>query len=218
MTIKTALSAILCITLAACGGGGSDTPTSAPAAAPVVTYSALRVIGNSLTYHWPNPAIGWAGSWGMAASAAEKDFAHLTAAALAVPLTPFNFSGIEYRTPEFIGSIPEVTGGIDAQTAVVVQLGDNAYHGAFEEGYGKLLDAVKGAKRLVCTTTWWKTPARDEVIRRQCLAHGGTVVEIGDIFKARLGIYEDPSVDSHPGDVAMAEIAKRVVAALRAVK
>lgn len=214
----------ICVLLAACGRGGSEEPTSAAVATPAeppVTYSALRVIGNSLTYHWPNPAIGWTGSWGMAASAPEKDFAHLTAAALGVPLTAFNFSAIEYILPVPFDHVPEMTKGIDAQTAVVVELGDNALDGRladFEAGYSALLDATKGAKRLVCTTTWWRGQARDDVIRRQCVAHGGTVVEIADIFKGRLGLYADPSVDTHPGDVAMAEISRRVTAALKAAK
>ena len=34
-------------------------------------------IGNSITLHGPNAAIGWTNNWGMAASAADKDFVHL---------------------------------------------------------------------------------------------------------------------------------------------
>ena len=37
----------------------------------------VLVYGNSIALHGPKADIGWTNCWGMAASAAEKDFAHL---------------------------------------------------------------------------------------------------------------------------------------------
>ena len=45
---------------------------------------AFRVLiyGNSIALHGPKADIGWTNNWGMAASAPEKDFAHLVVAGL----------------------------------------------------------------------------------------------------------------------------------------
>lgn len=39
-------------------------------------------LGNSLTLHGPRPDIKWFGNWGMAATAADKDFVHLLTSAI----------------------------------------------------------------------------------------------------------------------------------------
>ena len=36
-------------------------------------------VGNSITKHAPKEEIGWFGDWGMAASEAENDYAHIIA-------------------------------------------------------------------------------------------------------------------------------------------
>ena len=43
----------------------------------------ILFVGNSITVHPPVPEIGSTGSWGMAATAAEKDYVHLVVGALA---------------------------------------------------------------------------------------------------------------------------------------
>ena len=37
----------------------------------------LAILGNSITYHEPNPSLGWYGQYGMAASSAENDYVHV---------------------------------------------------------------------------------------------------------------------------------------------
>ncbi|WCT12268.1 SGNH/GDSL hydrolase family protein [Mucilaginibacter jinjuensis] len=47
-----------------------DTTASTP-------FANVVILGNSITYSPTNSSLGWTGSWGMAASTADKDYVHL---------------------------------------------------------------------------------------------------------------------------------------------
>jgi hypothetical protein len=183
-------------------------------------FASLLVIGNSITRHTPSPELGWTSDWGMAASSADKDFAHLTAATLHVPLTPLNFSDLEKDPAANQWQIPSFVQSATLQTAIVVELGDNvpvASIPAFASAYARLLDSLHGAK-MACVSTWWRDDAKDAAIEQACTSHGGRFVFIGDIYPQRaddVGRYTNSDVDAHPHDWSMQVIATRVAAALQ---
>lgn len=226
--------------MAGCGGGGGGSPApAATAAAPAASqpapapapqpapqppvantpFSDLLIIGNSITRMPPSAEMGWPGEWGMAASAPEKDFAHLTAAALNLPLTALNFSQLEKDPLGNLWQIPSYVQSATLRTAAVVELGDNALTSSvsiFAIGYGSLLDALHAGK-LVCVSTWWRDEAKDAVIEQACKSHGGRYVFIGDIYPQRgddIGRFANADVDRHPHDWSMQVIATRVTAAI----
>jgi hypothetical protein len=192
------------------------------------------VLGNSLTYAPATPSIPWDHSSGMAASDEAHDFAHLVGAALGAVVTATNVSRQGIEGTGALDPINTVTGGpvadviaqnteaIDARTAVVVQLGDNVqpdYLPTFGVVYGQLLDAIarKGG-RLVCVSTWWRDASKDSVMQSACTIRGGRWVDIGDVYPVRkddVGRYSNASVDAHPHDWSMAQIADRVISVLR---
>ena len=56
----------------AIGQNAEDVRSFDPGKGPRILF-----VGNSITLHGPRPEIGWTNNWGMAASAAEKDYVHL---------------------------------------------------------------------------------------------------------------------------------------------
>ena len=63
--LLTMLTAMLCISMLAIG-----------ASAEGEKKISVVCVGNSITEHAPSAGIGWDNNWGMAASAAEKDYVH----------------------------------------------------------------------------------------------------------------------------------------------
>lgn len=222
--MKTTLAILLAFALAACGGGGSDAP-AAPEKPAHAASTSLVVIGNSLTMHPPRPDIGWLNDWGMASSTRQADFAHVSAAALGLPLEVHNISGLETSPDAYVPHIPDVTGSITATTAVVIELGDNVQPEnlpAWGPAYAELLKVAARGNALLCLSTWWSDPRKDIVIKAQCEASGGTYVYIGDILTDPQNRdlidgpqFTDPGVQAHPHDWGMRRIGLRVAAALQ---
>lgn len=207
--------------------GGDFGPEPAPIGL-VSNFDATKglFIGNSITFSPANPSVGWDHSSGMSASSAATDFAHLVGEALHLWAPTFvNFAALERDPAANRSRIRELTAGIDAATAVTIQLGDNvspdpARLAEFTAAYHELLDAAKGGRTLVCVSTWWELWAKDTMIKEACEARGGTYVSIGDIrYDPRNRDpfdgpqYADPAIQDHPHDWSMARIAERVIAA-----
>ena len=79
----------------------------------------ILIYGNSIALHGPAPKIGWERNWGMAASAREKDFAHLVVAdlilsAIKTPapksIKPKNITFIQGAQHDYVPPEPWQTG------------------------------------------------------------------------------------------------------------
>ncbi|MBC3784775.1 GDSL-type esterase/lipase family protein [Spirosoma utsteinense] len=198
-------------------------------------YQRMMVIGNSIMDHAPLPEKGWFLSNGMAASAPDKDFVHLLTANLAAQYPKVavrlvsagnferQFSRSEYSIDEFNEPLQQFRPDL-----IIIRMGENIDEGevqsprSFESQFRLLLDRfttyLGQPVKIVCTTSVWKRPQADAVIRRVCLEKGITLADLGTMvgqdqyFAFRE--YKDASVGAHPNDAGMRRIADLIWAKL----
>ena len=198
-------------------------------------YQRMLVVGNSIMNHAPWPEKGWFNSNGMAASAPDKDFVHLLTARLAEQYPPVTvrlasagnferqFSRPEYSLDEFNEPLREFKPDL-----IVVRLGENVDEGevmsprSFEARFRLLLDrfATYGGHpvKIVCTTSVWRRPQADAVIRRVTAEKGIALVDfsgmVGQDQYFAFNQYKDAGVAAHPNDSGMKRIADLIWAKL----
>ena len=219
-SLRIGLLLLLLLLLLAAACGADDAPTRP---APV---SSILFIGNSITLHAPKAAIGWNGSWGMAASDAEKDYAHLLSARFsAAQHAEVNVSAFEtaYRSYDLsaLDTYLQTHPGL-----IVVELGDNVQDvSGFGPYYAALIDYI--AKRtssvVLCTSTWWKVDEINTAIRAGCARPNAHYVDISGIrtdplFRASFERpFANSGVGDHPGDRGMEQIANALYVATDSV-
>ena len=92
----------------------------------------VLVYGNSIALHAPKDDIGWTNCWGMAASAAEKDFAHLVVSGLEAKLRKKadfrirNLAALERNFMTNIATVAEISDDAAWKPDyVVIAIGEN---------------------------------------------------------------------------------------------
>lgn len=191
--------------------------------------------GNSITLHGPKADIGWTGNWGMAASAAEKDYVHLVTAALAARsatapevmvknIADFERAYVDY---DIAGKLKEQIGF--KADLIIVAIGENVpalktaeEEAAFLKAVTTLLRSVKGDRdaTVLVRSSFWANPAKDKALVTACSAVGGVFVDISALGKDESNYarsereFKHAGVANHPGDKGMAAIADAIVKAL----
>ena len=188
----------------------------------------LLCIGNSITLHLPAPAIGWHGSWGMAASAPENDYAHrltamLRAAGKTVDLRLETIVATE-REPERFDETAFAPFLSYAPDVVVLRVGENvpdekaeAFGAAYEKLLGLFCRQTRAA--VYAVGSFWKKDGVEDAMRRAAERAGVTYVSLapiqGEAYQA-VGLFEHPGVAAHPSDKGMEAIAGIIFDAMRA--
>lgn len=187
-------------------------------------------VGNSITLHGSKPSIGWTGNWGMAASAPEKDYVHLTVAGMEKRFGPVSWCIAQGAVWERGFNDPSVLPAHFANARAfgadiaVVRIGENtdrkllAEHD-FQQAFAEMVRYLApAAQQILVTDLFWASPAIDEPMMAAARENGWTPVHIGDLgampeMKA-IGLFEHSGVAAHPGDLGMRAIADRILAAL----
>jgi outer membrane protein assembly factor BamB len=240
MTIRsawlfTAWTILLLSSLAARGADEQSAPPSAGLHLGTLPVNKVLFLGNSITLHPPAEQIGWTGNWGMAASAAEKDYVHLLVARLkdvagGEPQTLVkNLADFErqYATYDLAVGLRDA---LDFQAdVVIIALGENvpalatpAEQQAYRLAFVRLLNALRQNNRptIFVRNTFWSEPVRNELMRQACLETGDAFVELKDLDKNEANFarserdFQHAGVAGHPGDRGMRAIANGLWKAL----
>ena len=193
------------------------------------TGKRIMFVGNSITRHGVKPDIGWFNDWGMAASAKEKDYVHLTKAQVLTVDENAAFCICQAAEWErgYLGEFdysrfePARDFGADI---VVMRLIENCRRdefkpSRFKEEYKKLVDYLNGKSGLVIITSgFWKHPG-DGILEEIAKETGADFVYLGDLGEeAEMradGLFEHSGVAHHPGDKGMENISKRIFEAIK---
>jgi lysophospholipase L1-like esterase len=209
-------------------------------ASPVVRPEAIRRIlflGNSITWHGPKADIGWAGSWGMAASSEDKDYVHLVTRAIAAQTgsmpqilvrTIAEFER-QYATYDVDGELSDAF-AFDPDL-VILAIGENVSplesgeaRMTFREGVRRILRCALARRHplIVVRSCFWADATKDSLLAEACAEVAGLFVDAGPIGREAANaarserVFSHDGVAGHPGDRGMQALADAILRAIGA--
>ena len=195
----------------------------------------LRVlfIGNSITRHGPKPDIGWEHDWGMAASALEKDYVHVTVKLLEEKYGKVDYCvancgewELNYYQDDLIQNW-SVARDFNADI-IIIRIGENIWNAheffdkyPLEPHFSKMIEYFRSNEkaRVVVTDLFWENDQINEAIYKAVEKGGYTLVRLTDLGSENenkaLGQFWHEGVALHPSDKGMERIAMRIVEKLQ---
>jgi hypothetical protein len=183
----------------------------------------ILILGNSITHNIPNESIGWKGDWGMAASAANKDFSSVLTNQLKQKFTAYNVNVIAKNIAVWeVDFEHEVS--IDANTEakkydiLIIRLGENVNTTAstfqnYEKELSNLINRFKSNNtKVIITGNVWKSQKKDAIQEKIAKDNQYSYISLIN-FQTNpdnyaTGIFVDAQVAAHPSDQGMKNIAE----------
>ena len=189
----------------------------------------VLVYGNSIALHAPKPNIGWTNNCGMAASAPEKDFAHLVAAGLEAKLGKRadlrirNLAALERNFTTNVATVAEIAA--DAKWKpdyVVIAVGENVpnFDSSTAAAYSKFLADIArpfadSGARIVMRSPFWKNTLKAGCTERAAVDVGAVYVDASPLGSKAdnkaIGLFSHSGVANHPGDLGMRRLADLIL-------
>ena len=235
----------VCGTFAAPGGTADDAakmnsgmmnPGSALRAVERIDGGEFRVLvyGNSIALHAPKADIGWTNCWGMAASAPEKDFAHLVVSGLGAKLgkkADFrirNLAALERNFTTNIATVAEISGDAAWKPDyVVIAIGENVPNidSSTAAAYRKFLSDIArpfadAGSRIALRSPFWRNDVKAACTEEAAAEVGAAYVDAGHLGvkseNKAIGLFSHSGVANHPGDLGMRRLADLILEAFAA--
>ncbi|MFC0181203.1 SGNH/GDSL hydrolase family protein [Pseudarcicella hirudinis] len=189
-----------------------------------LAYKVL-ILGNSMTKHEPNQALGWKGNWGMAASSEENDYVHLLIKKFRekkpnVNVEYFNVAQSFERAywkfdlkdfSQFRSFNPDL---------LIIRLGENVPADSlakysFKDGLKRLSDYITSGnknKKVCVSTRFWPNKLIDDQIKNYAAENNCILTNLSQLSgidgSMATGKFENKGVAMHPSDDGMKMIAE----------
>jgi hypothetical protein len=209
--------------------------------AKAVKKDRILFLGNSITLHGPTEHSGGTGTWGMAASAQDKDYVHVVIKALSEPATADTPAFTPEAMVENIADFEReyATYSMDERlkkyaefkpTLVVLAIAENVpalkteeNKTQFYESVRNLLQALKKSANpaFVVRSSFWPDKAKDTALKRAAADVDGIFVNISKLSKDEGNYarserdFKNRGIANHPGDKGMKAIADAIVGAIK---
>lgn len=210
---------------------GCATPPNVRTAKVPHTDGSIRnilILGNSITTHGPSPKLGWNGNWGMAASAADKDYVHLLEKQIREirPSAQFTVANIANTFERKFWQF-DTTDFADYRNAqadlILLRIGENISDSlAVERSLSKSVeDLVKylttknPAAKICIVGSFWPKKSVNKILQTICEKHGWLYVSLKGFYEkttvnTAIRKFDNPGVAKHPSDAGMQAIAGRI--------
>ena len=192
----------------------------------------VLVYGNSIALHGPYPEIGWTNDWGMAASARDKDFAHLVVAGLEsqrgerADYRIRNLALLERNFTTNLSDFAEIAADVAwAPDYVVIAIGENvpaltaettADYTEFLRSLTRPLVETSSHPAVVMRSPFWRNAAKAACTEQAARDVGATYVDAGplgdDDANKAIGLFAHAGIQNHPGDLGMRRLADLILA------
>ncbi|MEN8158323.1 MAG: hypothetical protein ABFS10_15325 [Bacteroidota bacterium] len=204
----------------------------------------ILLVGNSLTLHGVAEDIGWFMECGMAASAVEKDYAHLLFRKLEklmpdrrIHMRLSNSASFEREFESFdLGTVDKIMEGFNPDF-ILFQLGENVAWDADRELFSRKYTAfikrfTRGNKTVtLCTTPFFPTAWKSEVHREVALQTNSFLVDLSSLplldeenyaknekdYPGSREAWKVEGIGVHPGDYGMENIAELIFITINAL-
>lgn len=216
--MKKLLSIIMLPLLIACNND--------PDVIPDPEVNTVLILGNSITHHFPAPEVGWHGSWGMAASAPDKDYVSILSDSLRTVhpnvqvhtkiMVDFERGFWEYdfeNMADLQGLQPDILIWRLAENILASDVEQYDLVGPAEKVVS-LIKADNPGMRVIFTNSFWGPEEVNDQLKHIAAKNNWELVDLYPLaFEAKyraLGEFENEGVAIHPGDKGMLEIANLI--------
>ena len=177
----------------------------------------ILVLGNSVLHHVPSEYLGWKGDWGMAATTAENDFAHI----LNEKLKQSHPNSVIYKTQNIAFWENDFNYNLDdfafikniKADILIIRLGENVSDlKNYKAALSKIIDRYsKPDAQVIISGTVWDKLEVEAVHKDLAKKNNITFVSFAELRSDRKNfsrkLFENAAVGSHPSDKGMRAIA-----------